>query len=323
MLALLRVIANPLDEEALLGALSSPAFGVSPDALWLLRRAAGGRSLHSALLVAAGAAELELDEPVWLEHLPASDREALASMERIVAELREAGTRLALERLIERALSASGYDLAVLMRRPGRMRMANVRKLMRMARDLRGGRGPRPARLPRVRRAARRPRRRGGRRHRGRGPRRRSGDDDPQRQGPRVRGRRGAFARPPPARGHPPGADARPPRRGTARGRAAAGAPRRRVAAAVRLRPDQGAHRGARLRGGAPALLRRRDPGQAAADPQRDQAGAPAGAGGRDAGPQPPAREPGFRRAEATATASAWRPPSRGRGWRRPIPRRS
>ena len=39
LLALLRVIANPLDDEALLGALSSPAFGVSPDALWLLRRA--------------------------------------------------------------------------------------------------------------------------------------------------------------------------------------------------------------------------------------------------------------------------------------------
>ena len=38
---ILGAIANPLDDLALLGALSSPAGGVSPDALWLLRQAAG------------------------------------------------------------------------------------------------------------------------------------------------------------------------------------------------------------------------------------------------------------------------------------------
>ena len=37
---LLRVIANPLDDEALFGALASPACAVLPDTLWLLRRAA-------------------------------------------------------------------------------------------------------------------------------------------------------------------------------------------------------------------------------------------------------------------------------------------
>src|SRR4029079_3517675 len=41
--ALLAVIANPLDDHALFGALASPACGASPDTLWLLRAAAGKR----------------------------------------------------------------------------------------------------------------------------------------------------------------------------------------------------------------------------------------------------------------------------------------
>ncbi len=46
MRSLLGVVANPLDDEALLGALASPACGVSPDTLWLLREASGrGRHL--------------------------------------------------------------------------------------------------------------------------------------------------------------------------------------------------------------------------------------------------------------------------------------
>ena len=41
--ALLATIANPLDDQALFGALASPACGVAPDTLWLLRAAAGRR----------------------------------------------------------------------------------------------------------------------------------------------------------------------------------------------------------------------------------------------------------------------------------------
>ena len=39
--ALLATIANPLDDQALFGALASPACGAAPDTLWLLRAAAG------------------------------------------------------------------------------------------------------------------------------------------------------------------------------------------------------------------------------------------------------------------------------------------
>ena len=48
-LRLLGVVANPLDDELLFGALASPACGVSPDALWFLRQAArdpDGRPRH-------------------------------------------------------------------------------------------------------------------------------------------------------------------------------------------------------------------------------------------------------------------------------------
>ena len=41
--ALLATIANPLDDQALFGALASPACGLAPDTLWLLRAAAGKR----------------------------------------------------------------------------------------------------------------------------------------------------------------------------------------------------------------------------------------------------------------------------------------
>ena len=124
------------------------------------------------------------------------------------------------------------------------MRIANVRKLMRMARDyesaegrdlrgflefaeFRAGLDDEPVAADR-----------------GRGPRRGAGDDDPQRQGPRVRGRRGPLARPPPARRLPArrcgsAPRARRSRKVGLRLARLGGAP----AAAVRLRRDLRARR--------------------------------------------------------------------------------
>ena len=55
---LLAVVANPLDDEPLFGALASPACAVLPDTLWLLRRAAteelrGRRREHPSHLAPA------------------------------------------------------------------------------------------------------------------------------------------------------------------------------------------------------------------------------------------------------------------------------
>jgi ATP-dependent helicase/nuclease subunit A len=145
--ALLATIANPLDDQGLFGALASPACGVAPDTLWLLRAAAGGRRhVWPALERAVGGGEAELAEPERLTQIPAAELELLERFAATIASLRQRGSRLSLEGLIEAATTETGYDLAVLMRPAGEARFANVRKLMRLAaefesregRDLRG-----------------------------------------------------------------------------------------------------------------------------------------------------------------------------------------
>ncbi|MEX2105655.1 MAG: UvrD-helicase domain-containing protein [Solirubrobacterales bacterium] len=145
--ALLATIANPLDDQALFGALASPACGAAPDTLWLLRAAAGKRRhVWPALERAAGRGEAELAEPERLEQIPGSELDLLHGFVATIASLRERGPRLPLAGLIEAATTETGYDLAVLMRPAGEARFANVRKLARLAaefesregRDLRG-----------------------------------------------------------------------------------------------------------------------------------------------------------------------------------------
>jgi ATP-dependent helicase/nuclease subunit A len=145
--ALLATIANPLDDQALFGALASPACAVAPDTLWLLRAAAGRRRhVWPALEAAAGLGEAELDAPERLADIPESELGLLRDFARTIDGLRRRAGRLTLPGLIEAAIAETGYDLAVLMRPSGEARFANVRKLMRLAgefetregRDLRG-----------------------------------------------------------------------------------------------------------------------------------------------------------------------------------------
>jgi ATP-dependent exoDNAse (exonuclease V) beta subunit len=145
--ALLAVLANPLDDQALFGALASPACGVAPDTLWLLRAAAGPRRhVWPAVEQLAGTGESELEEPARLDQVPEPDRELMRRFVAVIGDLRERGTRLPLADLIDRAVTATGYDLAVLLKPAGEARFANVRKLMQIAeefearegRDLRG-----------------------------------------------------------------------------------------------------------------------------------------------------------------------------------------
>jgi ATP-dependent helicase/nuclease subunit A len=145
--ALLATIANPLDDQALFGALASPACGAAPDTLWLLRAAAGRRRhVWPAVECMAGTGKGELEEPERLAQIPESELELLRRFVATIASLRERGPRLSLADLIEVATTETGYDLAVLTRPAGEARYANVRKLMRLAaefesregRDLRG-----------------------------------------------------------------------------------------------------------------------------------------------------------------------------------------
>jgi ATP-dependent exoDNAse (exonuclease V) beta subunit len=145
--ALLATIANPLDDQSLFGALASPACGVGPDTLWLLRAAAGRRRpVWPAVERLAGLRETELEEPQRLEQIAEGETALLRRFGARLAALRTRASRLPLADLIDAAIVETGYDLAVLMRPSGEARFANVRKLMRLAaefearegRDLRG-----------------------------------------------------------------------------------------------------------------------------------------------------------------------------------------
>jgi len=144
---LLSVIANPLDDLALYGSLSSPCCAVSSDTLWLLSRAAGGRAVWHALRALFGAGDAPPDDDwgrqagEWGEHVPEEDRAALREFLELLEGLRRDAPRLSLEGLIDRAVSDLGYDLAVLTRPRGERRLANVRKLMRLARDFEADEG--------------------------------------------------------------------------------------------------------------------------------------------------------------------------------------
>ncbi len=156
MRALLAVIANPLDDEALFGTLASPSGGaVLPDTLWLLRRAAtlpptdaGGRPRTQHIwplmadLHAHGEPGEQTGDAAIAAEIPRGESERLRRFTARLLELRERGPEGGLESLVERAAGLFGYDLAVLMRDSGTERWANVRKLMRLAREFEAREGP-------------------------------------------------------------------------------------------------------------------------------------------------------------------------------------
>jgi ATP-dependent exoDNAse (exonuclease V) beta subunit len=148
LVRLLGAISNPLDDEYLFGALACFANAVSPDALWLLRRAASDddsrpRPVWPLIEWRFG----DRDEPPadhrdeWLDSIPEIDEARLRRFCGLLAQLRAEAPLLTLERLIERTMTTFGYDLGLIARDGGAGRMANVRKLMRLARDYEANEG--------------------------------------------------------------------------------------------------------------------------------------------------------------------------------------
>jgi len=134
LLCWLRALANPLDEQALYGALASPLGGCSLDCLALLARAAretrGG--LWRAALATVAEGSIELAD---------ADRNALASFCALLAREREGSARRPIAELIERALELSGYHEHVLALEWPERRLANVHKLLRLARRFQASEG--------------------------------------------------------------------------------------------------------------------------------------------------------------------------------------
>ncbi len=146
-IAYLSALANPRDEQALLAVLASPFCGAGTDALVLLTQAGretapgtrdegrqGGEGVWPALR--------EVETAAWAAVLPAAERARLEAFARFFAAERPRAERLPAEELLERAIVATGYDLAVLARAGGERRLANLRKLMRLAREYEQSEGP-------------------------------------------------------------------------------------------------------------------------------------------------------------------------------------
>jgi ATP-dependent helicase/nuclease subunit A len=123
----LRALANPRDEEALYGTLASPLAGVSRDGLALLALAAAARGTpawETALALAGGGEE----------QLGAADREALARFARWFEHERANAPQHGISALIERAISHGGYAQHVRSLDWPERRLANIHKLLRLAR---------------------------------------------------------------------------------------------------------------------------------------------------------------------------------------------
>src|SRR4051794_12741236 len=135
----LAALANPRDDMALYNVLASPLCGASLDALPIVRSAA--RAVSRDLWWALEEAFTGDGSGGLADALPAADRAPVGEFVSRFAAERRAAPRMSLETLIDRAVTLTGYDRAVLSLTGGGRRMANVRKLMRLAREFESERG--------------------------------------------------------------------------------------------------------------------------------------------------------------------------------------
>ncbi len=126
-----RVLVNPLDEVALLGALSSPFAGLGTDDLARLaleRRRSGDATLWDMVTrVAAGAAD------GLLGRIGPAARERISAYVALVGRERRAGAWSGPADVLERVIAETGYDVHAAQGPGGLRRIANVRKLIGMA----------------------------------------------------------------------------------------------------------------------------------------------------------------------------------------------
>ncbi len=122
---LLRVVLWPEDEVALLGVLRSPIFGIRDDVLVALGRPLAGNFYRAC----------------WPENVPEAQRQGLQHAHAVLADLHQAKDRVSVSELILRALRQTGYEAALLADFLGQRKLANLHKLLDMARaaDATGG----------------------------------------------------------------------------------------------------------------------------------------------------------------------------------------
>lgn len=109
------------DSISLAGILRSPMFGLSDDSLFALSR--DGKPLFEAL------AE---EPPNWLDQV---QRTQIRTADSVLRELRQEKDRIPLAALLNLAIERTGYDAILLTEFLGRRKLANLRKLIDMARQ--------------------------------------------------------------------------------------------------------------------------------------------------------------------------------------------
>jgi ATP-dependent helicase/nuclease subunit A len=143
----LSALANPLDELAVYSVLASPLAGLSLDAVALIGLEAKRTGRDPWWLLSEGVrhetADMspQSDGPPLSELLPTVDRRRVAAFVALFEEERRVAPQVSLETLIDRAVTKTGYDTHILSLPAGTRRMANVRKLMRMAREFEADEG--------------------------------------------------------------------------------------------------------------------------------------------------------------------------------------
>ncbi len=134
LLAWLRALANPLDELALYSVLASPMVGLSSDGLALV-------ALQVRAEGAGAWATIVRTEGELYRCLAAADRERLERFAEHFATERGAAPTWSVAELLLRAIAHSGYERYVLALPWGERRLANIHKLLRLARRFEAAEG--------------------------------------------------------------------------------------------------------------------------------------------------------------------------------------
>lgn len=121
LLNLLRFLNEPDDEISLLGVLRSPFFGLTDDTLTSLRRS-----------------RVSLDDGLQNPppgEIPEDQHSLVMRAREVLNELRQVKDRLSLTELLARIFDLTAYDASLVSEFLGRRKLANLRKLMEMARQ--------------------------------------------------------------------------------------------------------------------------------------------------------------------------------------------
>ena len=126
LINVLSAVEDPTDSVALAGALRSPFFSLSDDALFWLASERPGAIAHG----------LETLTGERADRLPTADRPRVERARTALAAWRAVKDAVPISSLVDRILSESGYEAALLGEFLGDRKRANARKLVRMARRL-------------------------------------------------------------------------------------------------------------------------------------------------------------------------------------------